>query len=497
MKRILIGLLLVSSSLIAQNTWYKTYDLRGDSDAGWSITATEDGYFIDSGSLCFGSSISCIGGIKIDFEGGRIWDYHYDAFPHSIISGSSQAILKTKNGDYLVTGSVHIKDTDWDIFLHKLSSDGDSLWTKYYGKNDDDTGYCIALSHEGGYVIGGYRYDTNKLIKVDTLGNVLLEKEFGDFYANGVKNIHPISGKRYLITCIGRNIGFERQAQILRTDSAFNILWEKTFPPQDGPCDFFRCLPLPNGNYVLSLCKDTIINEGDYPAPYGVIGLDTMGNTLWEYFHSSPYHRIIQTNIRVLSNGDIVGVGREDGGDYPALVYRLNQDGEELWRREYIPAGEEFYSPGLLLYDVTETPDGGLMVAGADIIKNEVFASVDVVLMKLDEHGCLEPGCEDSDDVIYLDIEEGENGILIAQSPYRLQIAPNPTREQISIHYQVPPSSRSAHIHIFDVLGREVQREKVSINDDTFISKILLSGVYFVVLEVEGVFVREEKVVVF
>ena len=79
---------------------------------------------------------------------------------------------------------------------------------------------------------------------------------------------------------------------------------------------------------------------------------------------------------------------------------------------------------------------------------------------------------------------------------YLLQIAPNPTREQINIHYQMPPTGRSAHIRIFDIMGREVQREKVSINDDTFISKVLLSGVYFVVLEVDGVFVREGKVVV-
>ena len=77
-----------------------------------------------------------------------------------------------------------------------------------------------------------------------------------------------------------------------------------------------------------------------------------------------------------------------------------------------------------------------------------------------------------------------------------MQCYPNPSKEQISIHYQVPPSSRSAHIRIFDVMGREVQREKVSINDDTFISKVPLPGVYFAVLEVDGVFVREEKMVV-
>jgi len=90
-------MLAFASSSIAQTSWWRTYGGTSD-DYGWSTQQTSDGGYI-------------IAGYTASFGAG---------------------------GD--------------DVYLIKTNASGDTLWTKTYGGTDEDVGYSVQQTSDGGYV---------------------------------------------------------------------------------------------------------------------------------------------------------------------------------------------------------------------------------------------------------------------------------------------------------------------------------------------------------
>src|SRR4030042_5820903 len=74
--------------------------------------------------------------------GGSDWDEGY-------------SILETSDGGYLVLGGTASFGQNQDIYLIKINSDGDTLWTRLYGSSGYDAGSCIRETSDGGYIITG------------------------------------------------------------------------------------------------------------------------------------------------------------------------------------------------------------------------------------------------------------------------------------------------------------------------------------------------------
>jgi hypothetical protein len=73
------------------------------------------------------------------------------------------SIQQTTDGGYVLTGFTESNDGDFsgmnkggfDIFVMKLSSNGDIQWNKTIGGSGDENGLSISQSTDGGYVLTG------------------------------------------------------------------------------------------------------------------------------------------------------------------------------------------------------------------------------------------------------------------------------------------------------------------------------------------------------
>jgi hypothetical protein len=124
--------------------WEKNYGGIND-DYGYSITQTSDGGYIVAGySDTFTNGGSDFLVYKLDSNGTKQW--------------RAYSICQTSDGGYIVAGCGIPDNTygGYDFLVYKLDSNGNKQWRKNYGGINDDYGYSITQTSDGGYIIAGY-----------------------------------------------------------------------------------------------------------------------------------------------------------------------------------------------------------------------------------------------------------------------------------------------------------------------------------------------------
>lgn len=131
----------------APPVWYQCY---GSSEAKiFSVIKTSDGGFITTAGKNGGDIIIT----KTNSSGDSLWAKTFDGSQGPFYASEEKAdagdhlIQQTTDGGFVITGQK-----DGDVYLFKIDSDGDTLWTGKYGDGYGRSVYCTS---DGGYVIAG------------------------------------------------------------------------------------------------------------------------------------------------------------------------------------------------------------------------------------------------------------------------------------------------------------------------------------------------------
>jgi hypothetical protein len=151
-----------------------------------------------------------------------------DDFAHSITQSS--------DGGYVVAGETRSFGAgDWDIYVVKLDSSGNVIWTKTIGGSSSDFATSIIQSSDGGYIVavntwsfGAGNYDIY-VVKLDSSGNVIWTKTIGGSNWDEAQSIIQSSDGGYVVA--GKTWSFgagSADFYVVKLDSAGNVLWTKT-----------------------------------------------------------------------------------------------------------------------------------------------------------------------------------------------------------------------------------------------------------------------------
>ncbi len=120
--------------------------------------------------------------VKLDSAGSPIWSRLYGG------PGTEYGKLSTlgDGGFICVGGTTSSGAGGTDVWLVRLTPDGDTLWTRTYGGSLEEAGNSIVTMPDGGFMICGRTSSSGAggsdglLIRTDSLGNQLWMQTYGD-----------------------------------------------------------------------------------------------------------------------------------------------------------------------------------------------------------------------------------------------------------------------------------------------------------------------------
>jgi hypothetical protein len=186
--------LLMKVNFLGDTLWTKKYDLHYNTGACGSIVATNDNGFILTGwttpydTTTGNTGLSKGQVIKVDSSGNLQWSKYYGSANTTDVIYSA---VETPEKDLIFVGVKDIYyprfEVDFQYYLFKTNSLGDLIWEKSYGNRNWLEGYqAIIKTKDNNYLLGGsvnYTPITNtdipiQLTKINTNGDTLWERKY-------------------------------------------------------------------------------------------------------------------------------------------------------------------------------------------------------------------------------------------------------------------------------------------------------------------------------
>jgi hypothetical protein len=223
-------------------------------DIGFSTQPTNDGGYIVVGITgSFGNGLSDVWLIKTDSQGNEEWNYTFGGSLYD----RGYSVQQTDDGGFIICGNTEsFGSGEEDIWLIKTNSDGIQEWNQTFGGSEDDSGYSVQQTTDGGFIITGYTKSSENgtyklwLIKTNSSGSEEWSQTYGNFYSFGRSIQQTIDGG-YIIC--GRNTNSANtptDAWLLKTDSQGVVQWEKNYGG-DGSDQGYSAQQASDGGYVL------------------------------------------------------------------------------------------------------------------------------------------------------------------------------------------------------------------------------------------------------
>lgn len=199
--------------------------------------------------------------LNLDSSGNIIWSKGFN-YNYSYIEGNN--IVQTLDSNYVITGTCEVSSGNRDIFLLKLDSNGDSLWTKTYGDSGFDVEYDMKKTNEDGFIVAGTsqlgyhgEYKLN-IIKINGYGNIIWSRTYNEGFE--AFSIDLTSDNGYVV------LGYKYGTLMMKVDSAGNVKWTKMLIGFQGSC-------------VIETTDNGFFATG---GNFYQVKTDSTGNIMWE-----------------------------------------------------------------------------------------------------------------------------------------------------------------------------------------------------------------------
>ena len=332
---------------------------------------------------------------KVDLNGDTVFVKRYMKDSCRYASGYGVNIVEKNNIFYCINSYRKPPSFAYVGGVYKINSSADTI-----AKIELDSSYGIffhslCLTNDNCLAVAGHSNTTSItgndvfLMKIDTNLNLLWSKEHGGLSEDQGWKIDTTSDKGFIIGGLTQSFGAGlRDAYLIKTDSLGDLQWQKTY----GGSDY-------DGGKAFTINGDTIVFYGAYNL--GGSGddrnlflqkYDYSGNLL--FTKSSIVTKNLLNTIECLKDGNCLYfnnyciVDSISAFNTVGNIIKTDLNGNVIYDRAYKLSESDNYTSGMI-----QLPDKSLVTSGYLFDDGIAIATQDAWLFRVDSMGCFIPGC--------------------------------------------------------------------------------------------------------
>lgn len=294
----------------------------------------------------------------------------------SLYADEGKAICVTGDSGYAVAGVSQANGAGGDMFIMKLNQQGAIQWQKnIFGVNAEVVTNIVQLA-DGNYIIGGTTSSYGSgcsdalMVKLDSLGNLIWSKAFGDINCNQILGFSI--GLNNSLIAAGTSDGGGGNGWLLNIDQNGAILWSKNYLLSN---EFSAVKPTSDGGY-LAVGSNTSIS---------ILKTNSSGTPQWYKRYLPALSNNACYDVIALEDGSVVLAGQvylnAFGGVSDVFLMKINPSGNLIWFKTY---GFTFFEQG---FSVKKALDSGFIIAG--YTNSFGNGDDDALLLKTNQNGDL------------------------------------------------------------------------------------------------------------
>ena len=303
--------------------------------------------------------------VKLDAQGDTLWTRCYGGSA----SDWSNRIITLEDSGYLVCGGVRSNDGDVhgnhgqpDIWVLRLNSNGDTLWTKCYGGTAYDRAEILIRTNDNCYIMAGCSSSDDGdvhgnqglidyyIIKINDTGDTLWTRCYGGSDNECIYDIKQTADNGFIVTGYTKSDDGDVHGQhgdydawVMKLNETGELEWEKCLGGTSSEYTT-KTLETSDGGYIFA--GYTQSSDGDVHGNHGesdswLIKVDSQGDTLWTKCYGGTYYDEIQ-DILATDSG-FVFAGYSDSEDGDVLSERFE--------------GHDYWMVRLIIPEIPELPD--------------------------------------------------------------------------------------------------------------------------------------------
>ena len=335
-----------------------------------SVLQTIDSGYIISGYSNTANNSEDIYLLKVSEDGDFEWEETYG----NNNSDVGTSILQLQNGNYIITGSLNN-----NLFLTELNNDGIEIWTKEYLQEYNSTGYSVETTNDGGYIIlGTVLLDSQEIvmIKTDNLGNIEWQQTYGDVGTDVGFYLSNTTDGGYIVTGFTNSYNGYNQICLIKIHENGDLDWMETYG--SNICKAYSVKQTNDNGYIITGYTYSETNGKDLY----VIKVNTSGSIEWTRTIGYTSDDIGNDIELTLDGGYIITgyFGSSNSSDRDLWLIKLNESGYTEWESFF---GGTQYDVGKAVH---QTNDNGFIISGYTFSYGN---DSQVYLIKTDSEGTL------------------------------------------------------------------------------------------------------------
>ena len=260
---------------------------------------------------------------KISLEGNVIWDQSFGGDRDEFAGG----IAETDDGGALVVGNTTSYGKGYkDIYIAKLNKNGKMISSFIVGGKKEDSAEALTRTKDGNMVLVGYREKGRAgntdffVLKMDQNGKKIWSQTYGGDLSDRLNGVTATADGGIVAT--GSTSSYKSEntdMSIMKLNADGKMLWHKIYGFKYY--EYGNAVAATSDGGVMIAGGTSTLGKGDHSAY--LIALDNSGKLVWSHVYGNRGKDSVNAITR-LSDGSMIAVGGSDSYSRSTKIYMLN-----------------------------------------------------------------------------------------------------------------------------------------------------------------------------